>query len=93
MQTKNLKLPCARFERCKSRFDVFDAAQQRQHSPVSIVGWGQSWLFGKPAVSGFSDKKTAGSGFLAGFLGDNLRLRISLITYIDQSSMPSDLSG
>ena len=52
-----------------------------------------SWLFGKPAVSGFSDKKTAVSGFLAGFLGNNLRLKIALITYIYQSSMPSDLSG
>ena len=46
------------------------------------VGWGQSLLFGKPAVSGFLDKKTAGSGFPAGFLGNNLRLRIALITYI-----------
>ena len=46
------------------------------------VGWGQSWLFGKPAVSGFSEKKTAVSGFPAGFLGYHLRLRIALITYI-----------
>ena len=46
------------------------------------LGWGQSWLFGKPAVSGFSEKKTAVSGFPAGFLGNNLRLSIALITYI-----------
>ena len=42
------------------------------------VGWGQSWLFGKPAVSGFFDKKTAVSGFPAGFLDNNSRLKIAL---------------
>ena len=46
------------------------------------LGWGQSSLFGKPAVSGFLGKKTAVSGFTAGFLGNNLRLKIALITYI-----------
>ena len=38
------------------------------------LGWGQSWLFGKPAVSGFSEKKTAVSGFPAGFLGNHFTL-------------------
>ena len=46
----------------------------------SGIGWGQSWLFGKPAVSGFSNKKTAVSGFPAGFFGNHLMLRIALIT-------------
>ena len=65
---------------------VLGATEMRDKSNpefrVKKVGWGQSWLFGKPAVSGFFDKKTAVSGFPAGFLGNHLRLRIALITYI-----------
>ena len=50
----------------------------RKHCCFFKLGWGQSWLFGKPAVSGFFDKKTAVSGFPAGFLDNNSRLKIAL---------------
>ena len=41
---------------------------------IYVLGWGQSWLFWKPAASGFLYKKTAVSGFPAVFIDDSVNI-------------------